>query len=117
MVFDEATGCGSVPADYVKDYFYHLCSDAQVDRARGLPRQWQALAPGSTPVSLSPGRGESVPRYYIECRQDRAVSLDVQRRMHANAGVRAVAALDSDHSPFMSRPAELAQALDGFVRA
>ena len=36
--------------------------------------------------------------------------------MYQTAGVRAVATLDTDHSPFFSAPSRLAEELDRFTR-
>lgn len=115
MLHDPVTNSGSVPPEHLKGAFYNLCSDAQVARARTLLRQWQPLAAASTPIRITPANYGRVPRYYIECLQDQALTIGVQRRMHQAAGVKAVATLDSDHSPFFSMPASLANALDGFV--
>jgi pimeloyl-ACP methyl ester carboxylesterase len=116
MVVDPATGCGAIPPEHAPGCFYNLCSPAQVARAQAMLTQWQPLAPAATPVALSPARGGRVARFYVECLQDNAIGIATQRRMHAAAGVRGLATLDADHSPFWSRPDELAQALDGFVR-
>lgn len=117
IVIDEATGSGSVPAEHVVEAFYHLCSPEQVERARKLLREWQVLAPGVEPITITADGGGAVPRYYVECLNDQAITIAAQRRMHQAAGVKAVATLDADHSPFWSRTAELAQAMDGFTRA
>jgi pimeloyl-ACP methyl ester carboxylesterase len=111
----DETGGITVPQEFLRPTFYQLCSDAQVERAQKLLRRSQPLAPATTPVSLTDDNYGRVPRYYVECLQDRALSIDVQRRMHQAAGVRAVATLDTDHSPFFSCPSELADTLDRFA--
>lgn len=115
MVIDEAAGCGSVPPEHLRACFYDRCSEAQVERAGRLLRTWQPLAPGAEPMVLTQARYGAVPRCYVECLQDQAITIDTQRRMHRAAGVTAVATLDTDHSPFFSCPAELADALDRFA--
>lgn len=67
--------------------------------------------PTSTPLRLSEGRYGSVPRHYIECLQDRAIMIAEQRRMQMMLPCKSVTALDTDHSPFLSAPNELADAL------
>jgi pimeloyl-ACP methyl ester carboxylesterase len=116
LVRDEASGCGSVPEEHLKPAFYHLCRDDQVARAKRLLRAWQPLAAANTPIRLSPECYGRIPRCYVECLQDRTITIQAQRKMHAAAGVKAVASLDTDHSPFFSCPAQLAEALDRFVR-
>jgi pimeloyl-ACP methyl ester carboxylesterase len=67
--------------------------------------------PRSTPLALTPDRWGSIPRTYIECSEDRTIPLSSQRLMQQmSPGARRVT-LDADHSPFLSRPAELAAAL------
>lgn len=67
--------------------------------------------PRSAPLRLTPERYGSIPRTYIECTHDRTIPLSSQRRMQEmSPGARRVT-LDADHSPFLSRPDELAKAL------
>jgi pimeloyl-ACP methyl ester carboxylesterase len=68
-------------------------------------------APSNTPLQLSDARYGTVPRHYIECLNDRAITIADQRRMQAALPCASVATLDSDHSPFLSAPNELANAL------
>ncbi|MBW2386683.1 MAG: alpha/beta fold hydrolase [Deltaproteobacteria bacterium] len=56
-----------------------------------------------------------IPRAYIECTADQAISLNRQREMAARAGIEIIASLQTSHSPFLSRPDELADHLNGFV--
>jgi pimeloyl-ACP methyl ester carboxylesterase len=56
-------------------------------------------------------RGPLPPRAYIECSEDRAISLGHQRWMRERAGIERVATLPTDHSPFFSAPEALAREL------
>lgn len=96
----------------VRDAFYGDCDEATVAfaTARLAP---EPLKPLVSPVRVTDARFGSVPRAYIECTRDRAVSLAAQRRMHAALPCDPVITLDSDHSPFLSHPRELAAALAG----
>jgi pimeloyl-ACP methyl ester carboxylesterase len=67
--------------------------------------------PRSEKLHLSAARWGSLPRTYVECTQDRTIPLSSQRRMQAMSPGARVVTLDADHSPFLSRPQELAQAL------
>jgi hypothetical protein len=49
-----------------------------------------------------------VPRVYIECLRDNAISPAAQKTMYSATPCSRVIALDSSHSPFFSNPAELA---------
>ena len=67
--------------------------------------------PRATPLRLSQARWGSLPRTYIECTAVRTIPLSSQRLMQdLSPGARRVT-LDADHSPFLSRPRELADAL------
>jgi len=90
--------------------FYGLCSeqDARAAAARLTPEPLAALV---KPLAVSAERFGRVPRAYIECTQDRAISLDMQREMQAALPCETVIALDADHSPFYSAAPELARAL------
>lgn len=67
--------------------------------------------PRSTPLSLTPERWGSLPRTYVECLHDRTIPLSSQRRMQAMSPGARVVSLAADHSPFLSTPRELADAL------
>jgi pimeloyl-ACP methyl ester carboxylesterase len=67
--------------------------------------------PNTVPLCLTPGRYGSVPRFFIECLQDRTLSIDLQRRMVQAMPCKRVLTLDTDHSPFLSAPERLAESL------
>lgn len=71
----------------------------------------EAVAPMTAPVRLTLGRFGKVPRVYIGCRRDRAISPALQRRMLAATPCARVIELDCDHSPFFSAPRALADAI------
>ena len=76
------------------------------DRLMAEPDQ-----PRLTELQLSDARYGTVPRHYIECLHDRTIPISDQRMMQALQPCRSVTSLDADHSPFLSRPRELAEAL------
>ena len=53
----------------------------------------------------------SVPRTYIKTLQDKAVAIELQEAMLAQTPGTPVVELDSDHSPFYSKPEELVEIL------
>lgn len=67
--------------------------------------------PRSTPLRLTQARFGRLPRTYVECREDRTILLSSQRTMQQLVPGATVVSLDADHSPYLSRPHELAQAL------
>jgi pimeloyl-ACP methyl ester carboxylesterase len=84
---------------------------AAMDRLVAEPK-----APRSTPMRLSPERYGTIPRTYIECTEDRAIPISSQRLMQQLMPGAEVVTLDADHSPFLSRPQELAEALLAVAR-
>ncbi|MGW4485562.1 hypothetical protein ACWEOE_17200 [Amycolatopsis sp. NPDC004368] len=54
---------------------------------------------------------------YVETLRDEAVTLAAQRAMHQAACFDEVVSVDSDHSPRLSRPRELADVLGRLVPA
>jgi len=86
--------------------FYGGCNADDRALARTL-LQPEPLVPLTTPLQLTPERYGRVPRVYIECLQDRAVSPAMQRRMNDASPCQRVISMDSDHSPFFSAPDEL----------
>ncbi len=67
--------------------------------------------PRSTRLHLTPQRFGQIPRHYIECTEDRTIPIASQRQMQQLVPGATVTTLAADHSPFLSRPAELASAL------
>lgn len=65
----------------------------------------------AAPVSLSHANFERVPRAYVVCLQDRALPTALQRQMIAERPCQHAFELNSDHSPFLSAPAQLAEYL------
>lgn len=68
-------------------------------------------APSNTPLQLSEARYGTVPRHYVECLDDRAITIADQRRMQSLQPCASVTTLDTDHSPYLSAPNDLANAL------
>lgn len=67
----------------------------------------QATAPFATPVRTTPENFGRIPRIYIECLRDRAISPAIQRKMYTALPCQKVISMDTDHSPFFSAPGEL----------
>lgn len=69
----------------------------------------------TTPVAVTPDHWGSVPRTYVECTEDRTIPITSQRRMQALCPGAAVVSLETDHSPYLSQPKALADALEAAV--
>ena len=96
----------------VREGLYADCAEEDVALAQMLLVP-QASAPLGTPLALTDARYGRVPRSYIECTQDQAVSIGAQRTMPGRAGCTQVHSLDTGHSPFLSAPDRLAAILAG----
>jgi hypothetical protein len=79
-------------------------------------------APVATPTVASGERWGRVPRAYIRCSEDRAVMPALQDRFIREADAftpgnrTGVVTLGASHSPFVSMPGELAEALAMLAR-
>jgi pimeloyl-ACP methyl ester carboxylesterase len=94
---------------------YESCTDdvAAIAIERQLP---QPVAPLGTPVSIPPGALDRINKYYVLCLRDRAIQPVLQRRMATENACVDVVEIDTDHTPHLSRPEELANALDRFAK-
>lgn len=74
-------------------------------------------APRSQKLHLTPERWGRLPRTYVECTLDRTIPIDSQRQMQRYSPGAKVATLEADHSPYLSKPVELADALEAAIPA
>jgi pimeloyl-ACP methyl ester carboxylesterase len=91
--------------------FYHRCRPEDAEwataRLRPMPTATLIASTGEDPA------WRRVPSTYIVCTDDQVIAPSTQRKMAAAAG--SVVELDSDHSPFLSSPARLAEVLAGLA--
>jgi len=99
-----------IPIHRVGSIFYNTTSPELQARAANqlTPEPMMSFV---TPVQVSNDRFGRVKRAYIECLQDNAIPIELQRTMQAFLPCSPVVTLDSDHSPFYSQPSQLADAL------
>jgi pimeloyl-ACP methyl ester carboxylesterase len=109
MRIDQDHGIAVIPNEAAGELFYNDCTpqDVALAAARLTP---QSLQPFAVPAVIS-GKANHIPRTFIECSQDHAIGLDMQRRMQANHAPVAQITLAASHSPFWSMPQETAQAI------
>ena len=112
MVVEGEPPVATMPAAAAREAFYGLCPPDQAAWATERLRP-QPLAPFVTPVQL--GAAALPPRAYVIAAQDRAIPTALQRRLVADDPDVDAVELDADHSPFLSRPAELADAFERFA--
>lgn len=98
-----------------KKTFYGDCSDEDVKRAKAL------LVPepptiAVTPIHITEENYGRLPRVYIECLRDNAISLSIQKQMYTEMPCERVITMDTSHAPLLSKPEELAKNLISVLR-
>jgi pimeloyl-ACP methyl ester carboxylesterase len=106
----EEGGYATVKDEGIAPAFYGRCDeqDVALAKSRLVP---QALRPLDEPVTVTAEGAGAVPRYYIECLDDHAIPLPLQRQMVDAHPFERVFTLASDHSPFFSAVEELTECL------
>ncbi len=97
------------PAIY-KEGLYADCEDHIIRLANVLLSQ-EPFVTGVTPLQLTDDNFGSVPRVYIECTEDKAVTPFIQQKMYTEMPCEKVYRMATSHSPFFSQPQELADIL------
>jgi pimeloyl-ACP methyl ester carboxylesterase len=93
-----------------KEGLYHDCEDDITELAKILLSN-EPMESAITPLELTEENFGRVPRVYIECTEDRAVTTFIQRKMYSEMPCEKVYSLPTSHSPFFSRPKELVDIL------
>jgi len=108
--FDEQGAMTFASFDGAWGYFYHDCDE---ETARWAFDQLGPERFGDTtvtPVSVPRFWSANLPRSYIRCLQDRSMPPWLSDTVSRRLGVDPLT-IDSSHSPFLSRPRELAELL------
>ena len=110
VTYDAAALTSTIDPVSAVDVFYQMSDRALAEAAaRRLTPQPEGAR--RSKLQLSAGKYGTVPRVYIEARQDRSVHLPLQRKMQEITGRDAVYHLDSDHAPQLSMPDALTELL------
>ncbi|WP_395310716.1 alpha/beta fold hydrolase [Mycobacterium sp. AMU20-3851] len=110
LTFDEDGAMTFADFDGAWKYFYHDCDEQTARWA------FERLGPERfgdttvTPVSVPSFWAADLPRSFIVCEQDRSMPRWLADTVARRLGVQQLA-IDSSHSPFLSRPGELAELL------
>jgi pimeloyl-ACP methyl ester carboxylesterase len=105
--FQVADGVIGFRRQYIREAFYADCAEEDIAYAQSRLVA-QSTAPFGTPVQTTAERWGQIPRYYIECARDRAITLNLQQEMQRQSPCRKTFSIDTDHSPFFSAPEHLA---------
>ena len=100
----------TLPPERIVDLFYHDCSEEDIayNLEHLTPQPLELL---KTPLTVTQERFGTIPRVYIECTDDHAISIELQRDMIEASPCTKVISMKSSHSPFLSKPRELARIL------
>ncbi len=108
VTMHEETGSHTLNPEIYKEGLYHDCEDHITELAKLLLGH-EPFESGVAPLRLSDENYGRIPRYYIECTEDRAVTPYIQRKMYEETPCEKVYRMQTSHSPFFSRPGELTE--------
>ncbi|MDR2831352.1 MAG: alpha/beta fold hydrolase [Rickettsiales bacterium] len=97
------------PSFRISELFFNTCSKEEANWAINK-LQDQPFRPFVDIVTLSTKRFGSIPKFYIECLKDKAISIEDQRRMYSKIKAE-IFSLDTGHSPFLCTPQALSMLL------
>ena len=108
IIMSKDQSYSTVKEETIKEKFYGDCSDEDVNFAKPLLVP-ESSSPFITPISVTDEKFGRIPRAYISCLRDRAISPTIQKQMYTNLPCQIIE-MDSDHAPFFSAPEELTRA-------
>ena len=106
----EDMGAHTLRPEIYKEGLYHDCDDDITELAKVLLSH-EPIESAVRPLQLTEENFGSVPKVYIECTEDRAVTPFIQRKMYTEMPCEKVYSLPTSHSPFFTRPKELVDIL------
>ena len=114
--FNFLGGTNSVRPETAPDFLYTDCPlEIQRDATAALISQ--PVRPLLSSVEITPARFGSVPKAFVECTNDQALPIALQRRMQRFSNFDQVKSLEAAHSPFLSMPEETADVLEELINA
>ncbi len=100
----------SLQPEIYKEGLYADCDDTITELAK-LLLSHEPVESAITPLKLTEENYGRVPRVYIECTEDKAVTPFIQKKMYTETPCEKVYSMATSHSPFFSKPKELADIL------
>ena len=104
------TNSHTLQPEIFREGLYHDCDEDITELAKVLLSN-EPVESAITPLQLTEENFGRVPRVYIECTEDRAVTPFIQRKMYTETPCEKVYSLPNSHSPFFSKPKELVEIL------
>ena len=108
--FHETSNSTTLQHEIYKEGLYADCDENILQLAK-LLLSHEPIASAITPLQLTEENYGSVPRVYIECTEDKAVTPFIQHKMYTEMCCEKVYSMATSHSPFFSKPKELAEIL------
>lgn len=104
----------------LREAFYGDLDEASFERAASQLHCDEPAQVALVPSAITADQFGSVPRHYVYCTADRAITIAGQRKMTsmvdgALGSTTTVHTMATSHSPFYSQPAELAEILKGIA--
>lgn len=106
VTYDPENLSSSIDPQSAIEVFFHR-ADRSVAEAAAKRLTPQPEGGRRSQLHLSSERFDSVPRVYVEARDDRSVHLPLQRKMQELTSCLATYGLESDHAPQLSQPDKL----------
>jgi len=107
VTMHEKLNAHSLQPEIYKEGLYADCDDHITELAKVLLSH-EPVESGITPLQLTEKNYGSVPKFYIECTEDKAVTPFIQGKMYTETPCEKVYRMATSHSPFFSKPKELA---------
>jgi pimeloyl-ACP methyl ester carboxylesterase len=106
VTFHESIAATTLQHEIYKEGLYHDCDEHITELAK-LLLSHEPVESGITPLQLTNEHYGTVPRFYIECTEDKAVTPFIQQKMYTEMPCEKVYTMNTSHSPFFSNPVEL----------
>lgn len=103
---NEKLQASALKPEIYKEGLYHDC-DENINQLAKLLLSNEPIESGLIPLQLTEENFGSIPKYYIECTEDKAVTPFIQQKMYTETLCDKVYSLPTSHSPFFSKPQEL----------
>ena len=103
-----------VKENVIKEAFAHDISDEMFDKVKGMIVP-EPARPLNYELEISEDKFGRIPKYYIECTEDKAIPIEVQRGMY-KGNVKQHFSIASSHTPNFSHPSELSNILSGLCK-
>lgn len=110
VTMHEELNAHTLEHEIYKEGLYADCDD-NITQLAMLLLSHEPVESGITPLMLTEENFGRVPRFYIECTEDRAVTPFIQRKMYTETPCEKVYSMATSHSPFFSRPLDLVNIL------